>query len=313
MALFLGEAADSLSPSEGKDGDNGGEDGATAAADDDDDDDDDDKVLGNSKPLPHMIESSESRSTADGGGCDDDTASLHLRSLADRLLAGLTPLVEHVKKTKHGSSDSSSRLFLSPNVLSSSKRARPAGTSMPTIPRSVLQAWTSAFKSVITEATAAPVLSPPPLVSTAAPLFFPLGLRHCCVCGETLATPHRMAQHVQGKQHCENVARRHLLSEYWSSGAAVKTKSGAAVYCKSTAVVVSGDGGSGGGDGGKGSNPPRFHKQHMFPSPNSSTAAEAFQAHSTQPLFCESNPEPPDVALVILLDALAKAKVSVEV
>ena len=38
-----------------------------------------------------------------------------------------------------------------------------------------------------------------------------LGLRQCVVCQSGLGTPHHMRAHLEGRRHCEAVARRHLL------------------------------------------------------------------------------------------------------
>ena len=38
----------------------------------------------------------------------------------------------------------------------------------------------------------------------------PLGLRSCCICSETLATPIRMREHVRGKKHCDMVLKKYL-------------------------------------------------------------------------------------------------------
>lgn len=40
----------------------------------------------------------------------------------------------------------------------------------------------------------------------------PFGLRHCAVCGETLATAIRLTEHVRGRKHCEQVAVDYLSS-----------------------------------------------------------------------------------------------------
>ena len=44
----------------------------------------------------------------------------------------------------------------------------------------------------------------------AAPHSHPVGLRRCAVCGAALASPLRMQAHLEGRKHCEAVARRHL-------------------------------------------------------------------------------------------------------
>ena len=40
----------------------------------------------------------------------------------------------------------------------------------------------------------------------------PVGLSRCCVCGALLATPLRMAAHLEGKRHARAVARRYLAA-----------------------------------------------------------------------------------------------------
>jgi protein-L-isoaspartate(D-aspartate) O-methyltransferase len=49
------------------------------------------------------------------------------------------------------------------------------------------------------------------LHTAAAATVAPQGLRHCSVCGETLATPIRLTQHIRGRKHCVAVAQSYLL------------------------------------------------------------------------------------------------------
>lgn len=40
----------------------------------------------------------------------------------------------------------------------------------------------------------------------------PRGLRRCNVCGENLATPVRMKEHLMGRRHCEEITRWYIQS-----------------------------------------------------------------------------------------------------
>ena len=44
------------------------------------------------------------------------------------------------------------------------------------------------------------------------------GLRRCAVCGSVLSTPLHMHDHLVGKKHCEQVARRHLAAHWQDLG-----------------------------------------------------------------------------------------------
>lgn len=85
----------------------------------------------------------------------------------------------------------------------------------------------------------------------------PLGLRRCAVCAETLSSPLRMQAHLEGRRHCDAVARRFF-------------------GCSSADVP-----------------------------PSAAAAEAAFERHSVLPL-ASTPPDPPDVALMLLHQALAE-------
>ena len=106
----------------------------------------------------------------------------------------------------------------------------------------------------------------------AAPHSYPVGLRRCAVCGAALASPLRMQAHLEGRKHCEAVARRHLSYRL------------------------------------HGPHGPRCHGGLSPPdaaaaSPDAASADAAFLACSTVALWrCWA--EPPDVALAVLQSAM---------
>ena len=106
----------------------------------------------------------------------------------------------------------------------------------------------------------------------AAPHSYPVGLRRCAVCGAALASPLRMQAHLEGRKHCEAVARRHLSHHL------------------------------------RGPHGPRCHGGLAPPdaaaaSPDAASADAAFLACSTAALWrCWA--EPPDVALAVLQSAM---------
>ena len=94
---------------------------------------------------------------------------------AAALLGALGPLVDFVDATK-------------PTT----------GASRPSVSvdRKTLSQWTAALQAAAKEN--------PPVIAA--------GLRLCVVCGENMATPVRMQQHVRGKRHCAAVAMAHFAA-----------------------------------------------------------------------------------------------------
>ena len=98
-----------------------------------------------------------------------------------------------------------------------------------------------------------------------------LGLRQCIICQSGLGTPHHMRAHLEGRRHCEAVARRHLRQlevDAAVQGVNVGRAEGAGAQATAAAAAV------------------------------------VFEAHSSAVLR-ESVAEPPDVALAALQWAFA--------
>ena len=70
-------------------------------------------------------------------------------------------------------------------------------------PASLLAAWATALQAAAKAATAR-------CEATGRTTTHAFGLRRCVVCRAALATPHHMRRHLEGRRHCEVVARRHL-------------------------------------------------------------------------------------------------------
>jgi protein-L-isoaspartate(D-aspartate) O-methyltransferase len=166
------------------------------------------------------------------------------RTVPTAFMAGLAPLVEH--------------------VLSASGRERDpgggggdGGSRAAAHPRGLVQEWTEALRAeaVTTSETVLAAL--------------PQGLRHCPLCHETLATPLRMPQHLLGRKHASEVAKRALLAH---------RASGATKRPEFTAAAV----------------------------------AAMLHEHSTS-VLAACCAEPPDVANVMILDALAAVGVGRDV
>ena len=123
-------------------------------------------------------------------------------------------------------------------------------------PRGLVHEWTEAIRGEAAAASEAVLAS------------LPLGLRHCPLCHETLATPLRMPQHLLGRKHASEVAKRALLASH-----AIDT---------SHAEITT------------------------------AAASAALREHSTR-VLAACRTEPPDVANVMLLDALAAVGVGRDV
>jgi protein-L-isoaspartate(D-aspartate) O-methyltransferase len=126
----------------------------------------------------------------------------------------------------------------------------------PCVIRKVLKKqWVDALRhAAATDGTFAPATFSPP----------PLGARYCSLCGETLATPIRFAEHTRGKKHCDKVLRQMLLD------------------------------------------PEAGANMDLAP-PTDYRARKVYQQYSALPLS-RLSPEPPDVALVHVLEGLRAAK-----
>ena len=84
-----------------------------------------------------------------------------------------------------------------------------AGALRPAVDRRMLAHWTAALQAAAKE-------NPPVLAA---------GLRLCVVCGENMATPVRMQQHVRGKRHCAAVAMAHFVAVTTAGGLAAAAHS----------------------------------------------------------------------------------------
>ena len=135
-------------------------------------------------------------------------------------------------------------------------------------------AWVRALQSAARAANAAAAAAnavPNAALSTAdaPPTTHVLGLRRCLVCRTALGTPHHMRAHVEGRRHCEAVARSHLLC--------AEAEGGQDAPLPPTAEGISTDAAE-------------------------AMAAAVFERHSSAVLRA-STPEPPDVALAALQQA----------
>ena len=100
---------------------------------------------------------------------------------------GLTPLVSYIKRKK--------------TALS----AAAAATRPRSIRKALRREWVDALRRAAS--ACATKENDGALAGFSAP---PLGARHCSLCGETLATPIRFAEHTRGRKHCDVVVRRML-------------------------------------------------------------------------------------------------------
>ena len=146
--------------------------------------------------------------------------------------------------------------------------AGPAAKSGRGPPKQWLAAWTEALRGAALKALTQQAGGS----AGGAALRIPTGLRHCLLCGETLATPRRMTQHLGGKKHCAEVAKRHFVATCASP------QKGVSGGCTAALPVADG------------------------------ATALGVLADITNTHLGASVPEPPDFALVLLVDALTKHK-----
>ena len=106
-----------------------------------------------------------------------------LKKRAEILLnQGLPPLVHfvEVKKQTVTRSDTTKKTTASSQIIS----------------KTIKKQWVAALRSAALKET-----------SLASFLRDTFGLRYCCICGETLATPIRFVEHIKGKKHCEKIVQ----------------------------------------------------------------------------------------------------------